>query len=81
MICVCLDFKNCTCYRESDIDKNVFKSICVAFSFLQHGSDSENDLWDDTALIKAYDNAISLVKVRFITYWHRLLNCMWFWPI
>uniref|UniRef100_K1RDL1 Survival motor neuron protein n=1 Tax=Magallana gigas TaxID=29159 RepID=K1RDL1_MAGGI len=29
-----------------------------------HGSDSENDLWDDTALIKAYDNAISLVKAQ-----------------
>lgn len=45
------------------------KGVCVTF-FLQHGSDSENDLWDDTALIKAYDNAISLVKVRFITYRH-----------
>ncbi|XP_048733380.2 survival motor neuron protein 1-like [Ostrea edulis] len=30
----------------------------------QQGSDSENDLWDDTALIKAYDNAISLVKAH-----------------
>ncbi|XP_022333779.2 survival motor neuron protein-like [Crassostrea virginica] len=36
----------------------------VLFQRGRHGSDSENDLWDDTALIKAYDNAISLVKAQ-----------------
>ncbi|XP_062602897.1 survival motor neuron protein 1-like [Saccostrea cucullata] len=36
----------------------------VLFHRGRHGSDSENDLWDDTALIKAYDNAISIVKAH-----------------
>ncbi|XP_061164202.1 survival motor neuron protein-like [Saccostrea echinata] len=36
----------------------------VLFHRGRPGSDSENDLWDDTALIKAYDNAISIVKAH-----------------
>lgn len=71
MICVCLDFKSFKIAHVTEnqiLIKMCFKVYVLLFLFLQHGSDSENDLWDDTALIKAYDNAISLVKVRFITY-------------
>ncbi|KAL5005041.1 hypothetical protein ScPMuIL_018497 [Solemya velum] len=30
-------------------------------------NDSDSDLWDDTALIKAYDNAINLMKDKMLT--------------
>ncbi|XP_033750505.1 survival motor neuron protein 1-like [Pecten maximus] len=36
----------------------------VLFKKGQAGSGSENELWDDTALIKAYDNAVKLMKSK-----------------
>ncbi|XP_060073615.1 survival motor neuron protein 1-like [Ylistrum balloti] len=39
----------------------------VLFQKGQTGSGSDNELWDDTALIKAYDNAVKLMKSKIKT--------------
>jgi len=44
----------------------------VSSSFFFQEEEIDEDIWDDTALIKAYDEAVDLMKVnKFV---HNLLN-------
>jgi hypothetical protein len=36
--------------------------------FIFQNAESDSDIWDDTALIKAYDNAVNVMKVSQIKY-------------
>jgi len=55
----------------SYIDKQ-FTLICTQKShipndiFIFQNAESDSDIWDDTALIKAYDNAVNVMKVSQI---------------
>lgn len=42
-------------------------------SWISFQDDSDNDAWDDTALIKAYDSAVTKMKVCFS--WLAFLSC------
>ena len=48
-----------------ETDMHTYKNV---HTYIFQNAESDSDLWDDTALIKAYDNAINVMKVSQIKY-------------
>ena len=55
----CLRLELSWCLLNTSISSII---IILVFDFLIKDDDNE-DIWDDTALIKAYDEAVSVMKV------------------
>ena len=53
------------CTQKNHIPNDIFFLIRL---FIFQNAESDSDIWDDTALIKAYDNAVNVMKVSQIKY-------------